>query len=244
MWRVIESKNNGFMNMAIDEALMSSAKENPIIRFYDWQPSCVSLGYFQNYSDINDGFCRSNGISIVRRLTGGRAIWHHPDEITYSVIVPEKILGDIKESYQTICSWIVAALADIGVQAEIKTNDIVVKGKKISGNAQTRIDGVLLQHGTIIIKNHFRMMASALSNKELDTEILKRAITSIERESGLPKETFFEILKKRFLEGKEWEISALTEDEMRKAMNLVATKYGTDRWNKMPGKERGICYLI
>src|SRR3989338_1792208 len=112
-WRIIPlTINNAFMNMAIDEAISESVANGaaPTIRFYRWLPSAVSIGYFQSLHDeVNIEKCNELGLHIVRRRTGGGAVYHDYDgEITYSVIAPEKLFPrGIRESYQVICSWIV-----------------------------------------------------------------------------------------------------------------------------------------
>ena len=156
IWRIIDyTENDAFMNMAIDEAVseaVGSGESLPTIRFYGWKPSAVSIGYFQSLDkEVDIASCERAGVDIVRRRTGGGAVYHDMvGEITYSVIAPEALFPkDILASYREICGWIIDSLAILGIKAEFKPiNDIVVGNKKISGNAQTRRGGVLLQHGT------------------------------------------------------------------------------------------------
>ena len=95
-WRVIQlQSHNAFMNMAIDEAVSESVAKGqyPTIRFYKWLPSAVSVGYFQSLKDeVNIQNCKELGIDIIRRRTGGGAVYHsNRGEITYSVIGPTKL---------------------------------------------------------------------------------------------------------------------------------------------------------
>jgi len=121
-WRVIEfDYNNAFMNMAIDEALAESSKITgvPVIRFYGWFPSAVSIGYFQSLNDeVNVEACKELGINIVRRRTGGGAVYHsNTREITYSVIGPVSLFPkNILESYKLICGWVIIGLENIGIR--------------------------------------------------------------------------------------------------------------------------------
>ncbi|RXG67031.1 hypothetical protein ES695_00190, partial [Candidatus Atribacteria bacterium 1244-E10-H5-B2] len=92
-WRLIkDSYHTGFMNMAIDEAIMIAHREGfvpPTIRFYQWSPPAVSLGYFQDLQkEIDVDTCKNMGIDIVRRPTGGKAVLHDK-ELTYSFIIKE-----------------------------------------------------------------------------------------------------------------------------------------------------------
>jgi len=184
-WRLLGLEvNNASMNMAIDEAIMHCYAKGEVqntIRFYRWHPSAVSIGYFQSVEEeVNIDFCRKMQIDIIRRITGGGAVYHdYNGEITYSLIVDEKnqiIPADILKSYEVICKGLVAGLRDLGVEAKFSPiNDIVIKGKKISGNAQTRRYGVLLQHGTVLIDSNISKMFNVLriSNEKISDKIIK-----------------------------------------------------------------------
>ncbi|HII09610.1 TPA: lipoate--protein ligase family protein, partial [Candidatus Micrarchaeota archaeon] len=157
-WRFIELEaRNACSNMAIDQAVMEGVAKGasePTIRFYRWLPSAVTIGRFQSMMDeVDVGRCAELGVSHVRRITGGGAVYHdYAGEVTYSVIAPEAYFPNgIRESYAFICDWVVSGLLGVGIKAKfVPINDIVTDGKKISGNAQTRRGGVLLQHGTIL----------------------------------------------------------------------------------------------
>ena len=168
-WRVIPlHTTDAFTAMAIDEAVSESVLkgEPPTIRFWRWNPSAVSIGYFQNVEDELDlDMCKKMNVDVVRRRTGGGAVYHDYDgEVTYSVIGKEELFPKgITESYYLICGWIIDSLTMLGIQSEFKPiNDIVVNGKKISGNAQTRRNGILLQHGTILVDLDVKKMFSLL----------------------------------------------------------------------------------
>ena len=90
-WRFIDSGiNNGYLNMAIDEAILTAHLHGhvpPTLRVYRWDPPTLSIGHFQNLKrEVDDEKCSELGIDVVRRLTGGRAVFHQ-DELTYSVVV-------------------------------------------------------------------------------------------------------------------------------------------------------------
>src|SRR3990170_1329263 len=97
-WRVIPLHvTDAFKAMAIDEAVfefVGAKKSPPTIRFWRWQPSAVSIGYFQSAEDeVNLDACKQFGVDVVRRRTGGGAVYHdYNGEITYSVIASEDIL--------------------------------------------------------------------------------------------------------------------------------------------------------
>jgi lipoate-protein ligase A len=155
--------------MGLDEALMetvSRGKSPPVLRLYGWKPPAVSVGYFQDLrEEVDLEACRNRGIDVVRRITGGGAVFHQA-ELTYSLIMPldhPLARGSIGDSYALLCAGIIAGLSQWaleGVFAPI--NDVLVGGKKISGSAQTRREGVLLQHGTVLLDIDGELMFSLL----------------------------------------------------------------------------------
>lgn len=180
---------DAFTNMAIDEMLLFQG--TPTIRFYTWQPSAVSIGYFQSVNEeVNLLECERQGVDVVRRITGGGAVYHdHYGELTYSFICPHNMVPqNIMESYRLICSAIAEGLGTLGIAAQhAGINDIVVNGKKISGSAQTRRQGIVLQHGTILLRVNVEKMFSLLNvcaEKISDKQIssVKERVTSIEKE--------------------------------------------------------------
>jgi len=219
--RFIDTKfNDAFTNMAIDEAILHYSKI-PTLRVYGWNPSAISIGYNQNLEkEINIEHCKKLNISIVRRITGGKAVYHDK-ELTYSFILPKNlnlISNEINESYKEIANALVIALKEFGVNAEIKkvperikTNicfnssnwyELIVKNKKISGSAQRRMGGKILQHGSILIdfdyQKNYLLFDTTNSINYIDTQenqrfsrpkksdellrILKNRITSLKKE--------------------------------------------------------------
>jgi len=246
-WRLIElTINDAYMNMAIDEAILTmiqKGKSPNTIRFYRWNPSAVSIGYFQSLIDeVNVEACKQLNVDIVRRITGGGAVYHdYNGEITYSVIVyKEKLPEDILESYNVLCNGIVLGLKKLGLNPAFKPiNDIIVNGKKISGNAQTRKLNAILQHGTILIDVDVEKMFKVLkvSDEKIKDKMIKSVkerVTSIKNELG--KEVNFnevaEALKKGFEEALNIKLSLgkLTEEEKALAEKLKVEKYSTKEW--------------
>jgi len=250
-WRLLELKTyDGFINMAIDEAILKSVENNqsdPTIRFYKWKPGCISLGYRQKIEDINLNLCKQLGIDIVRRITGGRAVYHHTTDLTYSLTVSESSLGFtkrqiIKESHRYICQHIIDALNKMGIDGALYTlNDIRVNNKKISGSAQnlTPIDGrkVILQHGTFLLNYDEDLM------RKLIPDDIESSTISLSQLISLTELEIYSILKESFLKGKQFEIGELTELELKVAQELVETKYTKDWWTIDQGTVfKGSCY--
>ena len=249
-WRVLNLEtHSAHRNMAIDEAVLrhvSSGKAPNTIRFYRWHPSAVSIGYFQSLQEeVDVDYCGQSGIGIVRRITGGGAVYHDfKGEVTYSVILRERdsrIPSDILASYPVLCEGIVGGLRSFGLTAEFRPiNDILVNGMKISGNAQTRRQGVILQHGTILADLDISTMFRALKvpKEKISDKMIKAVeerVTSVKRELGSspPFEDVAERVRKGFEDALRIETyeGSLTDSEESVARGLEESKYRSRDWN-------------
>ncbi len=172
-WRLlIDQQLPGAWNMAVDHAILRSVSEGrslPTLRLYGWDRPTITIGYFQAVEDeVYHDRCDEDGVDVIRRITGGGTVYHD-NEVTYSVAIPLSsaiTFGTIVDSYRRIAIPILHALWDFGLHAEYQPiNDITVYDKKISGSAQTRKMGTLLQHGTIMVEtdidNMFRYLRVA-----------------------------------------------------------------------------------
>jgi lipoate---protein ligase len=242
-WRVIElTENDAYRNMAIDESIIEHVKRGmskPTIRFYRWMPSAVSIGRFQSMNDeVNIEKCKELSISYVRRITGGGAVYHdYYGELTYSVIGKQELFpSGIRESYSMICGWVIDGLKSLGINAEfVPINDIIVNGKKISGNAQTRRDGVLLQHGTILYSLDVARMFSVLNvskEKISDKQIkaVEERVTSVLNQKNVEFTDLYKAMFKGFVKDKYYKAEQLSKSEYERAEALAGT-YSSDAWN-------------
>lgn len=171
---------NPAYNMALDEALLefhSKGEIPPVIRFYEWNPATLSIGFFQRVRDINLEAVKAQHIGFVRRPTGGRAVLHD-SELTYSIIVTEQYPNmpeSVTEAYRVLSEGLLKGFQYLGLNAYFSIPDtddkkealkrpksavcfdapswyeLVVEGKKVAGSAQTRQKGVILQHGAILL---------------------------------------------------------------------------------------------
>lgn len=245
-WRIIPlHTTNAAISMAIDEAVSESVaagKSEPTIRFWRWNPSAVSIGYFQGMNEeVDVDACRNAGVDVVRRRTGGGAVYHdHGGEVTYSVIGPQEMFPKgIRESYQLICGWAIEGLARLGIQAKFAPiNDIVVGGKKISGSAQTRRNGILLQHGTVLYDLDLEKMFSLLkvSKEKVSDKMIKSArerVTRVLDYNIVSIEELYKALLHGFTSGKNFSFGTLTTEEIQRAHELADKKYITHEWNFM-----------
>lgn len=245
-WRLLPMRvDDAFMSMAIDEALLklnAEGKALNTVRFWRWSPSAVSLGCFQSVErEVDLGVAKKYGVDVVRRITGGGAVFHdHDGELTYSVVcrqgdVPDEII----ESYKLICGSLVRGFERLGLQAEFKpVNDVLANGKKISGSAQTRQWGSVLQHGTILISPNVRQMFELLrvSPEKISDKFIASVyerVTTVERELGR-KPTFDEVraaMVDGFADalGAEFVEDNLMQEELGLA-EQIKPKYASNEW--------------
>jgi lipoate-protein ligase A len=174
----------GAWNMALDEALAASVRAGapPVLRLYRWAPACLSLGRHQPARGRYDqAALRERGLDVVRRPTGGRAVLHDR-ELTYSVAVPDGVLGTPREAYAAVNRALVAGLRLLGVPARLQPTtgrrapvpslapcfqepvegEVVAAGRKLVGSAQRRDRGVILQHGSLLLENDQREVRGLL----------------------------------------------------------------------------------
>lgn len=225
--------------MGLDESLLLLRAENKIpdtFRFYSFLPSCVSIGYFQSLeSSIDLDYCNRNNIDYVRRITGGGNVFHDSSgEITYSLIMSEKNAPDnILESFLYLYGGIIKGLEKLGVNVEFKPlNDLMFNSKKLSGSAQTRKSGVILQHGTLMYNTNIELMEKVLRISDKKIEIRKRVTTLSNEGCNLTKQKLIKSLKEGFEElyGKSKEEN-VSKEELILARKLSEEKYETKEWN-------------
>lgn len=225
--------------MALDEALLLLRAKDEIpdtFRFYSFSPSCVSVGYFQSLEfSVDLDYCNRNNIDYVRRITGGGNVFHDfLGEITYSIVMSEKnVPENILESFEFLYGGIIKGLKKFNINVEFKPlNDLLFNSKKLSGSAQTRKFGVVLQHGTLMYNTNLESMEQALRISDKKIEIRKRVTTLSEAGYNLDKQELIINLKEGFEdvhgESKEEKIS---KNELTLADKLSKEKYETKKWN-------------
>lgn len=169
--------------MALDEALAASVRRGaspPLIRLYGWEKPSVTLGRFQRTRDVDVGYCRAEGIPVVRRPTGGRAVLHD-DELTYSLSARtdgHPFSKGLLDSYRSISDAVTRALSSIGLQTDewrrrekgsvlsgsplcfqsTSYGEIKVAGRKVIGAAQRRWSDGLLQQGSIPFRHNGELL--------------------------------------------------------------------------------------
>lgn len=223
-------------NLAFEEYVLRNRKEGSCLIL--WQnANAVIIGINQNTEEeINRDFVEKHGIKVVRRMTGGGAVYHDLGNLNYSFITDA---GDSETiTMKRFTEPVVAALRGLGLNAEASgRNDILVSGRKVSGTAQSIIDGRILHHGTLLFDSDPDMVAGALNaDKEKfrskSTKSVRSRIGNIRSflSEDMDIGAFREYLKSFLLSGG-FEEDELTDDELKKVGNLRKAKYLTWEWN-------------
>ena len=255
-WRLLKLETaDAYTNMAVDEAILKARTENKVqntLRFYQWNPSAVSIGRFQTLeNEIHVDNCKKHGVTIVRRISGGGAVFHDSEgEITYSIVAKLSDLGckdlDMLSAYQKICSGLNDAVKILGTKAEYRPPDpkrcpnLAISGKKISGNAQTSKKGILLQHGTFLLDINHEKMFTLLKvpwAKTLEDvlAVSKRKLTSARQELGQNFST--QEAHQALIEGFKKALNiqlveqSLTDYEKQLAKKIKKERFVTEEWN-------------
>ncbi len=156
----------GFMSpdegLELEKRLLS--ERNDTVAIYSRDRPTVSLGRFNRIEDyIDTDFADANDITVIRRISGGSAIYSDSDQLVFTVVTERSSFRDKMDSYERICRCLVRTLGALGIEAEYKPkNDVLVDGKKISGCAQYRDRETLLHHGTLILRLNSEMMDGVL----------------------------------------------------------------------------------
>jgi len=199
-WRLLNTGClSGALNMAIDQSLLTmhaEEKSPPTLRFYQWSPAAVSLGYFQRDPKIDRSVCRKMGIDVVQRLSGGRAVLHQGD-LTYAVIagMQDGIPEEAAAAYQLICEGLLKGFRLLGIHGELRQGreksiqkdicflfsslgDIIHSKRKFVGSAQYWNSTSLLQHGSIILEPQVETLVKLWGANGASPENLRVMLTS------------------------------------------------------------------
>jgi len=267
-WRLlIHDGLSAACNMAVDEAIMKShvhSGTGPTLRLYRWNPPAVSIGYFQNLDqEVDTDACRQLGLDIVRRPTGGRAVLHHK-EITYSVVISSDLLpGSVLETYCFLAKGMLAGLQWMGLDVRLTGRgtrpdrgsaacfdspswyELVSRGRKLVGSAQTRRGGVLLQHGSVLLDLDLDSLSRVFAFPDEKTRsrfcaVMERKATAVNDElaaAGKPRaapEDLIDAIVKGFEKGLNitLEPGRLSSAELNLAAELREQKYSSQDWNR------------
>ena len=225
--------HDAYFNLASEEYLL---KQTDGYYFYLWiNNPAVIVGVNQNtLQEVNLAYTETNGVKVVRRLTGGGAVYHDSGNLCYTVIAP---YDESENNYKKFTAPVIEYLNELGVKAEFSgRNDITVNGQKISGNAQTVYNKRIMHHGTIVFSSNMEGLTRSLNPSKLKVESkgiksvrarvtnvsehLKEKITIREFKSGLAEK--FKKIATEY---------TFTAYDIESIDRLVKEKYSTYEWN-------------
>jgi lipoate-protein ligase A len=231
--------NDPRINLAIEEYALKNLDINEtFLLFYINEPSII-IGKNQNtIEEINTDYVESNGIHVVRRLSGGGAVYHDLGNLNFSFITKDD--GESFHNFRKFTEPVIAALQKLGVNAELSgRNDILAEGRKISGNAQFSTKGRMFSHGTLLFDSEIEHVVSALKVKQ--DKIESKGIKSIRSRVANISEFLSEpmdieqfrshLLRNIFSEHNDIPEYVLTEEDWSRIHELSAERYQNWDWN-------------
>jgi len=260
-WRLIDTGPlDGRANMAVDEALLGCfdpESSEPVLRLYGWEPPALSLGRFQKAAEVLDRErCTAARVPVVKRITGGGAIYH-AEELTYAIVCSTRHIpqtASVKDSFRVLTGFLLHFYRKLGMSpryaadslpsgtrfgertafcfAGRESYDILIEDRKIGGNAQRRQRKTIFQHGSIPLVNHAARGATFLRNSSVGAGETSAALRdegvagSMKELKGLLAEAFMEALPAVLLE------SRLSYEEMEVASRLAQRDEDLAIWGK------------
>lgn len=246
LWRLLDTgAGPGPLTAALDEAIARARSADRVpdtLHFYRRRPPAVTLGYSLDAAAAVDlEYCRFNGIDVVRRLSGGGAIYTDERQLVYSLTTRGVLPSSVEASLRLVCTALAKAISSLGAEAVFSpVNDVLVGGRKVSGSAQMRKWGVVLQHGTVLVDADTERMFRAL--RVPDDKLRKHSlrdpgqrVTTLRAELGRlpPMDAVKDAVRRSFEEAFDASIlpGTPTAFETDMATGLLKSRYGTDDWN-------------
>ncbi|WP_028708737.1 lipoyl protein ligase domain-containing protein [Propionicicella superfundia] len=232
------------MHVALDQVLaeeMAAGRRGPTFRFWDWDSPLVVIGSYQSYrNEIDPDGAARHGIEVVRRVSGGGAMFMEPGNcITFSLVVPSTLVDGLSyvESYEFLDQWLLGALGKVGVEAfYVPINDVASKAGKIAGAAQKRFaNGSVVHHVTMAydmdsakMLEVLRIGREKLSDK--GTKSANKRVDPMRSQTGLPRAAIMDRFTEHFVSLYTTVEADYTEAELARARELVETKFATPEW--------------
>jgi lipoate-protein ligase A len=233
----INHENNVFYNFAVEEYFVENYNE-PVFILWKNNPN-VMVGRNQNtYAEVNEEFCKKNNIDIVRRLSGGGAVYSSPENFQYTLILDKNDHQQV--SFKSLARPLIAFLDTLDIHAEFTgRNDILIEGKKVSGNAQYHNKNILLHHGTILFDVDIDQLTKSLT-PDL-TKLTAKGIKSIKSRITTIKERLAEEMTvdefiEKFMDyqlnsSKDNYTKSLSSEEKEEILKIKEKRWDQWAWN-------------
>ncbi|ESP87690.1 lipoate--protein ligase family protein [Candidatus Halobonum tyrrellensis] len=256
-WRLIrEEARPGPLNMALDEvAAETAAAGGPrTVRVYRWAPSCLSLGYHQDPDTVDWDGCRTAGVDVTRRQTGGGGIYHDSaGDISYSIAAPaDELPGDLLDAYHLLCTPVLDAFARLGVDAGYAdeerpavyqpacylrglhpAHDVLSGGgggRKLSGNAQYRRDDAVIQHGSVTYESLPDAHLGCFADSGVSAAEFRERVVGIAELTDASRAEAVAAFEGALGEWAGADEGAWTDAELDRAEAIADEKYRADEW--------------
>jgi lipoate-protein ligase A len=232
------------MHLALDQVLaeeVGDGRRAPTLRIWEWASPAVVIGSFQSVrNEVDAENATRYGFPVVRRISGGGAMFIEPaGAVTYSIYAPVDLVQGMSfaDSYAFFDEWAVQALQSLGIDASyVPLNDIASPTGKIGGAAQKRLgNGGVLHHVTMAYDMDGDRMAEVLrigreKLSDKGTKSANKRVDPLRSQTGMTRAQIIERMIETFRSQHGLTDGALTEWELSRATELVATKFGTDEW--------------
>ncbi len=239
MYYIIDKNTDPWWNLAAEEYLFKNM-DKPIFRL--WQnENAIIIGHHQNaFAEINTDYVRQKGIKVVRRLTGGGAVFHDLGNVNFTFIDNVSVNEDSASMFARFTLPVINALRELGVNAYLEgRNDLLIDGRKFSGNAVARFKNRLLQHGTLLFSASMADLSNALASRPekftgKSVQSNRSRVTNISEhlEKPLTIDQFIEHIHNFVAgEGSGYVQYTYSDEDIKAISNLRETKYSLDSWN-------------
>ena len=243
-WQLIhDAPQSPALHMALDEVLtdeVAAGRRGPTLRVWEWAAPAVVIGRFQSLrNEVDADAARRHGISVVRRISGGGAMFIEPgNTITYSIYAPASMVAgmDFQQSYALMDSWVIQALHELGIAASYQPlNDITSPGGKIAGAAQARRGQAVLHHVTMAydidagkMLQVLRIGREKLSDK--GTTSAGKRVDPLRSQTGLARAEVIARMIATFAGQYPLQRGAASAAELSRARQLAAAKFTSMEW--------------
>lgn len=244
-WRVIQGPAlDPVLQMALDQVLseeVGAGIRTPTMRIWEWEKPAVVLGSFQSVkNEVDEGNAAKYGFDIVRRVSGGGAMFMEAGSvITYSIYAPTDLVQGMSfaDSYAFLDEWVIVALKSLGIDASyVPLNDITSPTGKIGGAAQKRLgSGAVLHHVTMSYDMDGDKMVEVLrigreKMSDKGTKSANKRVDPLRSQTGLTRAKIIDRMTSTFTGLYGAIPDEITADELAKARQLVTEKFGTEEW--------------
>ena len=243
-WQLIHTiPQSPTLHMALDEVLtreVGAGRRAPTLRIWEWAAPAVVIGRFQSLrNEVDRDAAQRHGIQVVRRVSGGGAMFIEPgNTITYSIYAPQSLVKGLsfQEAYAFFDAWVLEALGELGIKAWYQPlNDITSAGGKIAGAAQTHRGGAVLHHVTMAydidaakMLDVLRIGREKLSDK--GTASAAKRVDPLRSQTGLPREAVIEHMIATFRRLHGLADGSLQADELAAAEAMAQGKFASAAW--------------